>query len=180
MSEYKRLTERKASSVTTHIDDWPTWQVMHLALSRLADYEDIGSPEELAELAKAKVEGRLVILPTKSEEIIRIVEFALKIKLYDWQKAYITGASDYVMPGRVSGKTTVYMIKLCLSEGDPIDLTKREIVERYADGIHGSAYVAWFRDELWRVYDALKRIGGIKLREIIFSKNKARDVYDRR
>ena len=39
------------------------------------------TPNEIAELAKAKSENRLVILPSKSDEIIRIVERALRISL---------------------------------------------------------------------------------------------------
>lgn len=132
------------------------------------------TPSEIAELAKAKAENRLIILPSESEEIIRIVELALRIELYDWQKAYITGASGYVMPGRVSGKTTAYMIKLCISKGEPIDLTKRSEVERYADGFHGHAYQDCFKHELWNIYSELKRIGGLRLRTIIFSKPRGR------
>jgi len=125
-------------------------------------------------LLQAKAENRLVILPSKSDEIIRIVERALHIKLYDWQKAYITGVSDYVAPGRVSGKTTAYMVKLCLSKGEPIDLTKRSEAERYADEYHGHAYPDWFKSELWNVHYELERIGGLRLRTIIFAKPKMR------
>ncbi|ADY54697.1 hypothetical protein Sgly_0331 [Syntrophobotulus glycolicus DSM 8271] len=32
-------------------------------VDRLAQYEDLGSPEEVAKLAKAKEEGRLIVLP---------------------------------------------------------------------------------------------------------------------
>ena len=36
------------------------------AITRLAEYEDSGlSPEEVQELAKAKADGRLVVLPCK-------------------------------------------------------------------------------------------------------------------
>lgn len=148
------------------------------AFERLAQYEESGlSPDEVSDLAKVKIEGRLVILPSKSEEIIRIVELALRIKLYDWQKAYITGVSGYVMPGRVSGKTIAYMVRLCISEGEPIDLTKRKEIERYQDGSHGSQYSDWFKHELWRIYMSLERVGGLKLKKIYFSE---RDKHDRR
>lgn len=128
--------------------------------------------EDYSKLIQAKKENRLVILPSKSDEIIRIVEFALKIKLYDWQKAYITGAADYVMPGRVSGKTTAYVVKLCLSEGDPIDLTKRIEIARYADGSHGPHYSDFFKSQLSDIYYELQRIGGLRLRTIYFTKPK--------
>lgn len=124
---------------------------------------------ELSELTRCKEEGRLIILPSKGEEIIRIVEFALRIKLYDWQKAYILGVSNYEMPGRASGKTTAYMVKLCLSEGETIDLTK---LGEYIDEVHGSAYLEWFRHELFRVYRSLREVGGLKLRTITWGKPK--------
>jgi hypothetical protein len=49
------------------------------AITRLAEYEDSGlSPEEVQELAKAKEEGRLVVLPCKTEDTAFIV-YAKKI-----------------------------------------------------------------------------------------------------
>lgn len=49
------------------------------AITRLAEYEDSGlSPEEVQELAKAKAEGRLVVLPCKTEDTVFIV-YAKKI-----------------------------------------------------------------------------------------------------
>lgn len=138
------------------------------------------SQAELLILSKAKEENRLVILPSKSEEIIRIVEVALRFKLHDWQKAYITGESGYVMPGRQSGGTTAYMLKLCLSEGEPIDLAKWSEAERYTDEIHGHAYPDWFRHNLWDMYRELERIGGLKLRKIIFFKERRDKPNDER
>lgn len=143
------------------------------AFEALATYEETGfSLDEISRLAKEKAENRLVIIPSKSDEIIRIVELALHIKLYDWQKAYITGASDYVMPGRVSGRTTAYMVRLCLLEGEPIDLSKRSEVDRYADGSHSTHYPDWFKGALRDIYYELQRIGGVRLRKIIFTKER--------
>ncbi|HHY26432.1 MAG TPA: hypothetical protein GX523_06740 [Desulfitobacterium dehalogenans] len=183
MSEYERLTEAISSIQNQYEIGIDYSDGKDMAAICLIDGQAetvIKALSEFSELSKAKSEGRLIILPSKSEEIIRIVELALRIKLYDWQKAYITGVSDYVMPGRVSGKTTAYMIRLCLSEGNTIDLTKRDEIRRYADGCHGSHYLDWFRHELQCVYMELKKVSGLKLRTIIFNKPKARDVYDRR
>lgn len=58
------------------------------------------------ELFEAEKDKRLVMLPTRNDEIVHAIEEALHIKLYDWQKAYILGASDYLMPGRNTGGTT--------------------------------------------------------------------------
>lgn len=42
------------------------------AITRLAEYEDSGlSPEEVQELAKAKADGRLVVLPCKVWELLQ-------------------------------------------------------------------------------------------------------------
>ena len=124
--------------------------------------------DRLEEICAAERDGLLVFLPSKSEEIIRIVETALRLKLYDWQKAYITGASDYIMPGRVSGKTTAYMVKLCLSKGPQIDIWKE--TDRYLGEHHGSNYPGWFITHLREIHYELWRVGGLKLREISFDK----------
>lgn len=183
MSEFERLTNRNEEGEALIAEDVEEFQpclpcgeehceICSFAkvIDRLAEYEDSGlSPSEVVDLARDKTEGRLAILPSKSDEIIRIIELALRIKLYDWQKAYITGASNYVMPGRTSGRTTAYMVKLCLSEGEPIDLTKQREIERYADAIHGSKYFDWFKHHLWDIYSELERVGGLKFRKIYFS-----------
>jgi hypothetical protein len=44
------------------------------AITRLAEYEDSGlSPEEVQELAKAKAEGRLVVLPCKVGDTVYVI-----------------------------------------------------------------------------------------------------------
>lgn len=77
MSEYKRLTEDqiKLNSIRFGVlANFPTFcgierakeanEFLEEVFQRLAQYEDIGSPDEFAELAKAKAEGRLVVLST--------------------------------------------------------------------------------------------------------------------
>ena len=132
--------------------------------------------ERQQEIYEAEVDGRLAVLPSKSEETIRIVETALQLKLYDWQKAYITGASDYIMPGRVSGKTTAYMVKLCLSEGPKIDIWAE--ADRYLDEYHGVHYTRCFIADLREIYHELRRVGGLKLREISFVRRRSQEEYD--
>ena len=126
--------------------------------------------KEIRNIVLAKEDGRLVILPTKSEEIIRIVELALRIKLYDWQKAYITKAADYIMPGRVSGKTTAYIVRFCITDGPPINIW--EEIDRVIDEQHTEHYKEFFIHEVRRIYYELQRIGGMRLREISFEKHK--------
>ena len=59
---YERLTKRNSNGdVASHVD--PQKRYM-LFVNRLAAYEDSGlSPEEVQKMARAKVEGRLVVLP---------------------------------------------------------------------------------------------------------------------
>ncbi|MGE4272078.1 MAG: hypothetical protein AB7E31_04310 [Desulfitobacterium sp.] len=131
--------------------------------------------KDYAEMVEARNNNRLVLLPSKAYEIIRIIEKAMKFKLYDWQKAYILGVTNYVQPGRVSGKTTAYMLRLCLSEGEPIDLTNHETLLYYLDGSHDTNYLNWFRYHLQDIYLELQMIGGLRLRHIIFNR-KRRDI----
>ena len=79
MSE--RLTKRDENGNAYY--DWGCLNRNHWALGRhvdrLAAYEDSNlSPEEVQELAKAKAEGRLVVLPCKTEDTVFIV-YAKKI-----------------------------------------------------------------------------------------------------
>jgi len=79
MSE--RLTKRDENGNAYY--DWGYLNRNHWALGRhvdrLAAYEDSNlSPEEVQELAKAKAEGRLVVLPCKTEDTVFIV-YAKKI-----------------------------------------------------------------------------------------------------
>lgn len=67
MSKYERLTRRDGEAIWVGSTKYLVSEKTNLRaiLHRLAQYEDIGSPEEFAELAKAKAEGRLVELPCK-------------------------------------------------------------------------------------------------------------------
>lgn len=137
-----------------------------ILLERCAAYEDTElTPEEVQQLAQAKADGRLVLLPTESEETIRMVETALGIELYDWQKAYILGQTDYMPPGRHTGKTTAHMIRLCLSKGNPIEGYQNIPV----DGYHGTQYQDWYVRHLEDIYFKLqKQHPWLKLRVIKF------------
>ena len=65
----ERLTKRNSNGdVASHVD--PKKRHM-LFVNRLAAYEDSGlSPEEVQKMARAKAEGRLVVLPCKVGDII--------------------------------------------------------------------------------------------------------------
>jgi len=63
----KRLTEQyNGEWVTEHAEEMDYFLIKGKAIDRLAAYEDSGlSPEQVQELAQAKAEGRLVVLPVK-------------------------------------------------------------------------------------------------------------------
>lgn len=63
----KRLTEQYYGEwVTEHAEEMDYFLIKGKAIDRLAAYEDTDlTPEEVAELAQAKHDGRLVVLPCK-------------------------------------------------------------------------------------------------------------------
>jgi hypothetical protein len=72
---FERLTlwdDANKCWVEDHSRDTREWKNGHTAcMNRLAAYEDSGlTPEQVQELAKAKAEGRLKILPVKPGDII--------------------------------------------------------------------------------------------------------------
>lgn len=72
---FERLTlwdDANKCWVEDHSRDTREWKNGHNAcMNRLAAYEDSGlSPQEVRELAKAKAEGRLVVLPCKAGDTI--------------------------------------------------------------------------------------------------------------
>lgn len=65
---FERLTrwENNDKDVADLIEEKSDFDGLTEAINRLAEYEDSGlSPKEVQELAKAKAEGRLVVLPCK-------------------------------------------------------------------------------------------------------------------
>lgn len=79
--------------------------------NRLAEYEDTGlSPAEVAELAQAKREGRLIILPAKPCDIIYRPEglqfcwIITKIEIYEDEIIFIDDSHNIFRPKDI-GKT---------------------------------------------------------------------------
>ena len=70
---FERLTrwENNDKDVADLIEEKSDFDGLIEAINRLAEYEDSElSPEEVQELAKAKADGRLKILPAKPGDII--------------------------------------------------------------------------------------------------------------
>src|SRR5690606_317144 len=79
---FERLTrwENNNKDVADLIEEKSDFDGLTEAVNRLAEYEDSGlSPEEVQELAKAKADGRLVVLPCKTEDTVFIVYAKKKI-----------------------------------------------------------------------------------------------------
>lgn len=107
----------------------------------------------------------------KQNRILKKVEKAIGFKLRDWQKKYIIGKSDYMPNGRCNGKTTACIIRMCLSEGEPLNLSRRyynDILQYAEEDCVTRARQDFFRHEARKMYDTLKTIKGIPLRKIIF------------
>lgn len=82
----------------------------------------------------------------------------------------------YRMPGRGTGKTLAYVIRLCLSEGAPLHMYPGGTHWNVFDEDHGVAYHKVFRDNVRDVYMKLKLNGGLKLRTIYFSRDEVAPV----
>lgn len=130
----------------------------------------------LLELADADAKGLVVILPTKAQEQRALVERALDIRLLEWQVAYIWGSSPYLMPGRGTGKTLAYVIRLCLSEGEPLHMYRQGKDYQLCDEYRGPQYLDIFRKYARDTYRKLQMWGGLKLRTIYFSPAEAKEV----
>lgn len=105
-----------------------------------------------------------------TEETILLIEKALNIKLYENQKQYILYDSTYCYGGRLSGKTLAYCIKLALSDGKPLDVRYKEVIN-IIDNDYGPTenkrnYSYWFRRFFLDVWHSLKD-SGLPVRELI-------------
>ena len=113
MSEYKRLTARNANEfaylVNVRQDEqevdsrFPnTLRCILDCFKRLAEYEDSGlSPLDVAELAKAKAENRLVVLPCKVGDMIFHIETSCNNPNEKWigNKPVVAFTDNEVMCG---------------------------------------------------------------------------------
>lgn len=130
----------------------------------------------ILELLDADAQGRVIILPTKAQEQRALVERALNIRLFDWQVAYIWGGSKYLMPGRATGKTLANVIRVCLSQGEPLHMYVGGKHQWVCDGVHGPEYLKIYREYVRDTYRKLQLYGGLELRTIYFSPDEAKEV----
>ena len=108
--------------------------------------------------------------------IVKRINKALNIKLYEWQIHFIFGDGEYqseYLYGRRNGKTLANALKLCLSSGSPLIYDKRSGlfitggIEAYAkEDAQTRVRYRYFCDEVLKIYKTLDEAGGIPLREI--------------
>lgn len=91
------------------------------------------------------------------------IERALGRALYDWQRDYLQGKRHKFPTDRGSGKTYVHCIKLALSEGSPIPLSKLYQYSDYGDG--SLRYARQWVGTFLPVWKKLRR-GGLDVRKI--------------
>lgn len=114
----------------------------------------------------------------RKERTLKKVERALGITLYDWQKAFIFYDIPYgieISASRQTGKTLARCLKLCLSSGEPIivsrfptDKEKSKLLFFLGEDSCTRNRTRTFIDELYDIYNKLLSAGGIDLREIVF------------
>lgn len=98
--------------------------------------------ESELEQVKAERDGKIGF---DWERAFPIIEQALGIELWAWQKHYLQTGQG--MPnGRMNGRTTAYCIRLALTYVKPIRI---EDIGIHRDEEHGSQYVRWFRSRFW-------------------------------
>lgn len=106
---------------------------------------------------------------------IDLIEKALDIKLYEYQKDYLKCNKpfpDEIRKGRGNGKTLIYIVRILITPGDPISVNDIRLFSDtpYYVRLNG-AYSNWFTREFIKTYVALRN-GNVKTRQLIFNKNR--------
>lgn len=91
---------------------------------------------------------------------IPLIENCLNFKLYDYQKKYLLNEPHNFPLGRCTGRTTAFCIKLALSDGEPLNISKPE---EFSDMRHLSNHVSYargfFRYEFMEIREKLNNAG---------------------
>ena len=120
-------------------------------------------------------------------ELLGRVERALKLTFKEWQRNYILDIPmvlDLSITARHTGKTLAYVVKLLLTEGEPIKLYDIKYIYSISDDYHNVggrhsdvAYSQWFRNYLVHIHTDLIA-EGIETRKVFYSKQEY-DEYER-
>lgn len=114
-----------------------------------------------------------------NEDLLDIIEKALDIKFYEWQRKYLLKEPmllDMRITGRVTGKTLTWVIEKLFESTEPLDLRdKRKVLihsdwwccDNRADRALGGHYLGWYKNYVKEIYHKLND-AGIRTREVIF------------
>ncbi|MDF2842489.1 MAG: hypothetical protein K0R00_915 [Herbinix sp.] len=113
-----------------------------------------------------------------TEAIIIKIEKAFKIKLFEWQVAYLLKKPivlDIKTTGRRQGKTFAYILDLLINETDPLDLRSQEHIvcdwwslDINPNRMRNETYPKYFKSEVKEIYERLLD-NGIPTRRVIFN-----------
>ena len=91
-----------------------------------------------------------------TNETIPLIEKALGFELYEWQRAYLLD-EIYVKPTeRATGRTTAYIVKLLLTNREPINIKFDAM--KYKD-YHTVHYTGFFRNFMREIDEKLTVVG---------------------
>lgn len=91
-----------------------------------------------------------------TNETIPLIEKALGFTLYNWQRAYLLGEPHTIPTERATGRTTAYIVKLLLTNREPINI-KFEAM-KYKDH-QGVLYTHFFRNFMREIDEKLTTVG---------------------
>lgn len=121
--------------------------------------------------------NRQLILKSKKRIIIRKIEKAMGFRLTEWQIRYIFDDACERSFARGTGRTTAYIIRFCLSKGEPLIVTLPYVQKEYLDEIHTPAYRVFYGKMLKDIYERLKK-QRLKMRSITFEYKTSRISFN--
>ena len=102
-----------------------------------------------------------------TEEMLPKIEKAFDFSLYVWQKDYLLGKRQGRTLVRRNGNTFAYILRLLLSDGEPIKIKE---LTKYVDEYHGARYFMCFCEYCMEINDILLQ-NGFKTRLVLENKN---------
>lgn len=95
---------------------------------------------------------------------LRCILRALKLKPVEWQKDYALGRSDFLPPGRATGKTVAVMLRALMQ--DPSIVYVGRIIEADPDYIRGEYHRSLFYVKEYSRYQKICSEAGIPVPKV--------------
>lgn len=115
--------------------------------------------------------------PEEIEEM-RLLEQALGIRLFAWQKAYIKNGNF-----RCFGKTTAVIIRILTQGKEPVDLRNYGTIRKYiamdTPQIMTKSLCDFFKSEVKEIHEKLLA-AGIKTNPVFYTETDKRNFYERK